>query len=307
MTDLRTLVAHDTQESADTEIQHVHARFEEVKRDFLALQQENHVIGLCSREELGELLGTRYGWSLYHRKPVGRQLLRPATLATPLTPVPEVLAQAFNRKDRHVYDDVVLVEPDGQLIGLIPTVALMRLQHEMFRTQIHMLEAQRTSLRENNLRMREELVMARELQLSLLPDTDPEVTSVPPLRFGYRLEAAGEVSGDFLQVLNPGKGRLGVLLCDVMGHGVRSALVTAMIRALSAQLLEVHHDPGCLLTRMNRHLAPVLNQGDTPLFVTAVCLLVDLEKGEVRFSTAGHHPPHPHPSSPDPGSALAGL
>jgi serine phosphatase RsbU (regulator of sigma subunit) len=80
-----------------------------------------------------------------------------------------------------------------------------------------------------------------------------------------------------------------------MGHGVRSALVTAMMRALVEELRALAADPGQLLTRLNRDLRSMLQQTGTPLFTTAFCLVADLEAHQITFANAGHPRPfHVH-------------
>ena len=76
-----------------------------------------------------------------------------------------------------------------------------------------------------------------------------------------------------------------------MGHGVRSALVTAMVRALVEELRPVALDPGQLLTRINSDLRAILQQTGTPLFTTAFYMAADLEKREILFANAGHPKP----------------
>ena len=76
-----------------------------------------------------------------------------------------------------------------------------------------------------------------------------------------------------------------------MGHGVRSALVTAMVRALVEELRTIALDPGALLTRINHDIRAILQQTGTPLFTTAFYLVVDLEKREMHFANAGHPRP----------------
>jgi len=89
-------------------------------------------------------------------------------------------------------------------------------------------------LREKNQQMEEELQMARELQVALLPQRFPTVPAgatdqESALRFLSLYFPTGDVSGDFFSVFPVGQKAAGVLICDVMGHGVRSALITGMI------------------------------------------------------------------------------
>lgn len=68
------------------------------------------------------------------------------------------------------------------------------------------------------------------------------------LRFLSLYFPTGDVSGDFFSVFAVGERAAGVFICDVMGHGVRSALITSMIRALVEEHALITSDPGELLT-----------------------------------------------------------
>jgi len=148
-------------------------------------------------------------------------------------------------------------------------------------------------LREKNRQMAEELQMARELQLALLPQQFPTVpTHVPAdqsaLRFLSLYFPTGDVSGDFFSVFPVGEKAAGVFICDVMGHGVRSALITSMIRALMEEHAHATTDPGELLTRVNRALTLILKQAGTTMFATCFYLVADVNAAELRFANAGH-------------------
>src|SRR5262249_49404573 len=90
-------------------------------------------------------------------------------------------------------------------------------------------------LTEKNRLLEEELLIARELQLAMLPQRFPSVPAdaAPEnsaLRFLTFYRPAGTVSGDFFDVVQISDMSVGLLLCDVMGHDVRAALVTGMPR-----------------------------------------------------------------------------
>ena len=142
--------------------------------------------------------------------------------------------------------------------------------------------------------MEEELQMARELQLALLPQKFPKVPpdAISPeesaLRFLSLYFPTGDVSGDFFSVFPIGEKAAGILICDVMGHGVRSALITSMIRGLVEENAEVAADPGELLTCVNRALSAILRQAETTMFATCFYLVADVQRAELRFANAGH-------------------
>jgi serine phosphatase RsbU (regulator of sigma subunit) len=155
------------------------------------------------------------------------------------------------------------------------------------------VEERTRELREKNQQMEEELQMARELQVALLPRQFPTIPiGAPPpesaLSFLSLYFPTGDVSGDFFSVFLVGEKAAGVLICDVMGHGVRSALITAMIRGLVEEHAKFAADPGVLLTRINRALTVILQQAGTTMFATCFYVVADVQRAELRFANAGH-------------------
>lgn len=163
--------------------------------------------------------------------------------------------------------------------------------------QLERRVAERTrELCEKNAIMEEDLNMARELQVAFLPHQFPILPrgaepSSTAVKFCSIFHPTSSVSGDFYNVVRVSDDAVGVFICDVMGHGVRAALVTAMMRTLEEQLGELAGDPGALLTEMNRALRGILRQLGTTLFTTACYVIVDVASGRMKFSNAAHPSP----------------
>jgi len=158
------------------------------------------------------------------------------------------------------------------------------------------LEQQAVELREKNAEMEADLDMARELQTAFLPRHYPvfPATASPErsaLHFCHRYFTSTELGGDFFDILTLSDTLAGVLICDVMGHGVRAALVTAIVRGLVEELRSDAADPGRFVTEMNRSLCSILHQTTTPLFATAFYVVVDAARGTMRWANAGHPAP----------------
>ena len=147
-----------------------------------------------------------------------------------------------------------------------------------------------------NAQIKADLEMAHKLQESLLPQCYPcfpaaAAAKDSALRFCHRYFWTAQLGGDFFSVQNLSDTEAGVLICDVMGHGVRSALVTAMLRAMVGDL-EMHaHDPSRFLSEMNRKLAAILKQIEEPLYATALYFVADIAAGQLRYAKAGHPAP----------------
>ncbi len=144
--------------------------------------------------------------------------------------------------------------------------------------------------------IREDLEMAREFQNALLPSHYPEI---PPaavqnplhLKFAHFYQPASTVGGDFFDLIELDDNRAAILIADVMGHGARSALVTAILRSLVRNHADGAKDPGEFLTEINQHLTEVISRSGQTLFVTAFFLILDTREAKASWAVAGHPSP----------------
>jgi sigma-B regulation protein RsbU (phosphoserine phosphatase) len=192
-----------------------------------------------------------------------------------------------------------LYDANGRIIGLqgmFWDVTAQHLAEERVRKANAQLAQSRKELHEKNVQMEDGLKMAREIQLSMLPLTYPSfprnaATDDSAFQFTHRYLPTSTVGGDFFTVSALSDTEAGVFICDVAGHGVRSALVTAMVRALVEELKPVAGDPGKFLTRLNQDLHSMLRHAGTPMLTTAFYLVANYETGTMRYSNAGHPKP----------------
>jgi serine phosphatase RsbU (regulator of sigma subunit) len=77
----------------------------------------------------------------------------------------------------------------------------------------------------------------------------------------------------------------------VMGHGVRAALITAMLRALIETHTAEAADPGRFLTHLNSEFTGILKQTGTVVFATVLYCVINMTRYEARFARAGHPAP----------------
>jgi sigma-B regulation protein RsbU (phosphoserine phosphatase) len=157
------------------------------------------------------------------------------------------------------------------------------------------LAEQTRQLHKKNQQIEDELKMARELQLAMLPQDFPAVSSGGPeteaLKFYSYYIPSGAVSGDFFDVLQLSETAVGIFICDVMGHDVRAALITAMLRALVEDLSLKATDPGQVLAEINQALFKVFRQAGTTMFATALYLVADVATGQLAYASAAHPDP----------------
>jgi serine phosphatase RsbU (regulator of sigma subunit) len=133
-------------------------------------------------------------------------------------------------------------------------------------------------------RLEEELRIAHEIQMSLLPQG-------PLLMAGLSVTAlcvpAREVGGDYYDFLPLGDQRVGVLIADVSGKGTSAALYMAELKGLVLSLSEIHTSPRDLLIAANRIIAHHL---DARSFITMTCAVIDLRARTMTYARAGHTP-----------------
>jgi sigma-B regulation protein RsbU (phosphoserine phosphatase) len=144
--------------------------------------------------------------------------------------------------------------------------------------------------------LEEELQLAREIQQALIPSKLPPfpknpAPDTPQLHFAQRYLPGSGLAGDFFEITPLSDTAVTIFICDVMGHGVRSALVVSMLRGLMGKGREVGDKPAALLESLNRGLAQLLAQVDSMIFATAFYGVIDLEAREFRYACAGHPAP----------------
>ncbi len=148
-------------------------------------------------------------------------------------------------------------------------------------------------LEAKNAQLEGDLRMAREVQLALLPQDYPKLSHLgtsgySALTFAHLYRPAEAVGGDFFDIFPLSPNRAGVFICDVMGHGLRAALITAVIRTLLEELRHLMNNPGRFLSALNLQLRAILERVDEPFIATAFYLIADTATKETEFAHAGH-------------------
>lgn len=135
-------------------------------------------------------------------------------------------------------------------------------------------------------RMQSELNMAREMQHSLLPETEAvdavQVSARASIEAFYK--ASSELGGDLWGTWPLADNKIGIYVLDVTGHGVGAALNTFSLHATMARFEEKKHDPAAFLTSLNRSLVGAFQLGR---FATMFYGVLDCETHELTYAGAG--------------------
>ena len=181
-------------------------------------------------------------------------------------------------------------EPVGMVLSVLDVTPQKRAQQQ--------LEAYAAELHGANSRMQEDLNIASELHRAFLPaDFRAFPPGAPPgeaqLRIRHLYSPSGTIGGDFFDIRTLSDHEAGVFISDVMGHGIRAALVVATIRGLIEQLHHLAGDPGAFLTQLNATYAAIFkHMGGTVIFSTALYAVIDTRTGMVRCANGSHPLPY---------------
>jgi sigma-B regulation protein RsbU (phosphoserine phosphatase) len=136
-----------------------------------------------------------------------------------------------------------------------------------------------------NERIERELLMARQVQESLLPT---EMPHIPGWDFARRWRPAREVSGDFYDMIEEGPGQLGLVIGDVTDKGMPASLFMVFAHtALRASLRHIDTPAGAIHA-VNRLIC---QDSFDSLFATLFYARLSTGSGELTYVNAGHNPP----------------
>jgi sigma-B regulation protein RsbU (phosphoserine phosphatase) len=137
-------------------------------------------------------------------------------------------------------------------------------------------------------RMQRSLNLAKEVQQALLPRKDPFVKGLDIAATSVYCDETGGDYYDFLNYEKAGGSKISVVVGDVAGHGVPSALLMASARAFLRQRAALSGDIAAIVTDVNHQLAQDVRESGG--FITLFYLTIDAAKGSLNWVRAGHEP-----------------
>ncbi|MEM9159813.1 MAG: SpoIIE family protein phosphatase [Verrucomicrobiota bacterium] len=188
---------------------------------------------------------------------------------------------------------VPLRDPDGKIEGIVGMTLDITEQKEAE----NRARAANEELKKKNQQFEAELLVARQLQEQLMSMGFSQERLYAKEGDAWKIEASylyspsHHLAGDFFYLVPIEGNRLGILVCDVMGHGVKAALVTMLIRGLMLETPGILTQPQKVLKHLNDNLVELAEDEEFPRFVTSVYSVIDLDQGLIRMANAGHPTP----------------
>ena len=133
-------------------------------------------------------------------------------------------------------------------------------------------------------RLQQELEIARNVQMSFLPKSNPEMFE---LDIASRCAPALEVGGDYYDFIDLGEGRLGVAVGDVSGKGTQAAFFMTLTKGFLRALAKVSGSPSAVLTQVNKLFYENVERG---VFISMVYGIFDTKGRTLTVARAGHNP-----------------
>ena len=130
----------------------------------------------------------------------------------------------------------------------------------------------------------QDLKLATEVQQAFLPESEPVGT-------GYRVrsfyQAANHIGGDYFDYIELADGRIGVVVADVVGHGVAAAMFMAKLSAETRFCLAREPDVAKAIVQLNDRMSRL----QVERFITFLLVVIDAESECITIVNAGHMAP----------------
>jgi phosphoserine phosphatase RsbU/P len=136
--------------------------------------------------------------------------------------------------------------------------------------------------------LQQSLALAKEIQENLLPREYPKIAGFDIAGKSVYCDETGGDYYDFIHMGSSDSRKAGVVIADVSGHGIASALLMATVRSSLRQRASLPESTAQIIAAVNRQLAKdVEHSGD---FVTMFFLTIDTANHELEWVCAGHDP-----------------
>ena len=162
-----------------------------------------------------------------------------------------------------------------------------------FRNHMQELIEERTlELKEKNEQLektykhlKQELIMAQYVQNSIIPKELPnnEYMSLNGLYLPME-----ELGGDYYDVFKFSETRFGLVIADVSGHGLSAAMIASMVKVVFDNFANDQSSTNHVINLVNNELCHSI--GSLGKYITLFYGIIDLDKGELQYTNAGHYP-----------------
>ncbi len=194
-----------------------------------------------------------------------------------------LLAYPLDDRDGNRMTELVVATPEGRTLSLYEADFLEGL---VLQAAVALENAHNHRRNIEFARLQRDLDAARDIQRSLLPQHLPQI---PGYSIAFRSDTCYEVGGDYLDIVEQPDGAVLMVVADVAGKGLASAIMSTSFRAALRGIAATGLSLDELATRMNRHHWAEGEEARRR-YVTAIFLRLDPRAGAIEVVNAGHNP-----------------
>jgi serine phosphatase RsbU (regulator of sigma subunit) len=189
----------------------------------------------------------------------------------------------LNDRDGKRMTELVVITPEGRSLTLYEADFLEGL---VLQAAVALENARNHKRNLEFARLQQDLDAARDIQRSLLPQRLPVIAGYS---IAFRSNTCYEVGGDYLDIVEEPDGKLLIVVADVAGKGLASAIMSTSFRAALRGIAATGLPLDELATRMNQHHWAEGEQARRR-YVTAIFMRIDPQAGDIEVVNAGHNP-----------------
>lgn len=210
-----------------------------------------------------------------------------------VSPVASMVTQVNKIVEEERFDSRIALDAKDELNDLavvlnylVASVEDFRIEQAQEKNRLEKAVFQKTrELREKNIFIEKDLLLARRIQQRLLPSKFPELTGIS---FHAAYLPCLHIGGDYYDVFEMPNQHVGIFIADASGHGSSAALLVSIVKALMTTIGRDIASPSYVIQLINQTLAD-LTPDDS--FVTLFYGVINVSTGRLLYSLAGHPPP----------------
>lgn len=271
-------------------------------RDVLAIDPEQSTLKaleLMAERRVGSIVVTK------GLKPLGifteRDLLYKVVLANKdpqNTPVRDVMTRklvsvttectietAYTKMSKGNFRHLLVLGNKGDLRGIISIKDLTKIREQILEIEVDRKTRQifevTNRLADSLSLLEKEMTFAGNFQKQLVETRQPTFKN---LRISHIYKQAASLGGDYFGVARIDQDHAGILMVDVMGHGITSAMIAVEIKMYYDMLSRRILFPGVLITEMNRIISDLMPPG---FFVAGCYAVLNLKTLHIRYTHFG--------------------
>lgn len=150
---MQDFIVHSVSTQSDSELELVSDLARKKQVEYIAVLNGESVAGLCSVQRINDALSARFGHALYAKRPVIEYMIPKPIIVNKTSTHPSIFNDIFQRTSDHFYDDLLCIDANNQLVGLISTESILRLQHQTLKQQLVASEDHKNRLEQKNLEL----------------------------------------------------------------------------------------------------------------------------------------------------------